>query len=94
MKLVDVVTQLSELNANASIFAAKIDGTFTSQSPARIVLLTSEESDKSLDVVADAHCPGMVYLVDVDIARGIIDSATGDESVTKTLALIAYVVSG
>jgi len=93
MNLLDVVLQLSELNADASIFAAHVDGSLTPNSPAKIVLLTPEESDLSLDTVADKHCPGMVYLVDIDIARGIVGAANGDDPVANTFALIAYVVS-
>ena len=93
MNLLDVVLQLPGLNADASIFAARIDGAITPDSPAKIVLLSTEESDLSLDVVVDKHCPGMVYLVDVDIARGIVGNAADDNPVAKSLALIAYVDS-
>ena len=97
MNLLDIVNRLDELDEDASIFVARVDCAIIAESPAAVVLLTSEESDRSLDQVVAEKCPGMEYVVDVDIARGIVaralqlDVSESSRALKGAAALIAYV---
>jgi hypothetical protein len=72
MTILDVCTQLDQLDDEAVIYASRVDGEFAPASKAMVVMLTPEERDMPAREVAARRCPGFDYCLEIFIAKEAI----------------------
>jgi hypothetical protein len=95
MNLRDVISSLSELPKEATIFAERIKGSFAPESRTVVLELSDEELRRPVGVIAKERAPGTAYFLEVSIAteflQGWSASLGRQPSLSETCArLIQY----
>ena len=94
MTLAEMISKIEDQNEEAIIFAKRIDGRFTPSSEAILVELKDEEDDLQTSEIADKHCPGFDYFLEVflviDMAEEDLSNAVGFKSLEQRIDRIIY----
>jgi hypothetical protein len=73
MDIRELVSNLAKLPDEATVFAAKINGTFRPDSKAVILEMTDEELKRPVADVARQRAPGTSYFLEVFIIREVVE---------------------
>jgi hypothetical protein len=84
MTLDDVLSDLDSFPADGVIVAVKHGETFRADSEARVLSLDEEEQTLPVHRLAKLRAPGMSYVLEVDLAREVIDDQRTKRGRTPT----------
>ncbi|WP_438425472.1 hypothetical protein [Aquimarina macrocephali] len=91
MKLIDVITNIDEVNEESVLYVKRIDGLFSLKSKTIILQLTEEELEWKTFEVTEKKCPGYEYFLEVFLVNEIIEDLEKNESIeVKCKRLIHY----
>lgn len=93
MTLGEVITNIDKQNEEAVIFAKRVDGNFLSSSEAVLIELDDEEQDLRTKEIADKHCPGFDYFLEVYLVKdmaGDLKNAAGFKSLEQQIDRIIH----
>lgn len=97
MTLAEIITSINNQNEEAMIFAKRVDGKFTPSSEATLVEVEAEEEDLQTSEIADKHCPGFDYFLEVFLVRDMLEdlkNTVGFKSVEQKIdRIIRYAES-
>ena len=72
MTISKVISNVEEQNEEVLIFARKINGKFLSSSEAILVELAEEEQGSPTNEVANKHCPGFDYFLEIFLVKDML----------------------
>jgi hypothetical protein len=73
MTISEIITNIGEQNEEAIIFAKKADGKFSPSSEAVLIELDEEEHGSLTNEIADKHCPGFDYFLEVFLVKDMVE---------------------
>jgi hypothetical protein len=73
MTLSEIISNIDKQNEEAIIFAKRKDGKFIPSSEAVLVELSDEEQGSRTNDIAEKHCPGFDYFLEVFLVRDMVE---------------------
>ena len=73
MTLSEIISDIDEQNEEALIFAKKVDGKFLPSSEVVLVELNDEEQGSQTNDIAEKHCPGFDYFLEVFLVKDMVE---------------------
>jgi hypothetical protein len=73
MTLSEIIANIDQQNEEATIFAKKVDEKYLPSSQAVLVELDDEELHSPIKEIADKHCPGFDYFLEVFLVKDLLE---------------------
>ena len=77
MTLGDIIANTDEQNQEATVFVKRVDGKFIPSSEAVIIEIDEKEQDWKIDQIANKHCPGFEYFLEIFLIKDMMDDLKG-----------------
>ena len=72
MTISKIISNIDNQSEEAIIFAERENGKFLPSSNAVVVELTEEEQGASIEEIAERHCPGFDYFLEVVLVKDLV----------------------
>ena len=72
MTISEIISNIDNQSEEAIIFAKREDGQFLPSSEAVVVELTEEEQAVPTQAIAESHCPGFDYFLEVFLVKDLV----------------------
>ncbi|MFY7672704.1 hypothetical protein ACOSP6_16600 [Tenacibaculum sp. MEBiC06402] len=92
MKLIDVISNIDNINNEAFLYVKKIENQFSINSETKVLSLEDEELEWKTFEVTERKCPGFDYFMEVFLIKEFINDLNSSERLEdKCKKLIHYV---
>tara|TARA_B100000683_G_C12449648_1_gene539567 strand:+ start:59 stop:352 length:294 start_codon:yes stop_codon:yes gene_type:complete len=78
MKLIELITNIDEIDEEAVLYVKRIDGDFSQESEVVILNLTEEELEWKTFEITEKKCPGFEYFMEVFLIKEFMEDVSSE----------------
>ena len=76
MKLIELITNIDEIDEEAVLYVKRIDGDFSQESEVVILNLTEEELEWKTFEITEKKCPGFEYFMEAFLIKEFMEDVS------------------
>ena len=88
--LQEIIEKIDAFDSDSVLFAKKIYGEFRGNSEFIVLKLSEEEEDMKTTDIAEKHCPGFDYFLEIFLIKEILEDISTETDVNKKIELIVH----